>query len=66
MVIADCEVFEKLICSWFFQKTFLLANISMEVILGMLLLIFSNVNVQFAEKKLIWKTYITKETLLTI
>ena len=29
----------------------------------MLFLIFSNVNIQFAKKKFIWKTYITKKAL---
>ena len=35
----------------------------MEVVLSMRFLIFTNVGIQFAEKKLIWKTYIIKETL---
>ena len=34
--------------------------------LGMLFLTLSNVSVQFAEKKLIWKTYTIKEALPTI
>ena len=53
MVIATFQVLDKLNCSWFFQKSFLLANISMEVVLGMLFLTFSNVDIQFAKKKLI-------------
>lgn len=51
IVIAAFQVVDKLDCSRFFQETFLLANISMKVILEMLFLIFSNADVQFAEKK---------------
>ena len=51
--------------SRFFQVTFLLADISIEVVLDMLFLTFSNANVQFAKKELIWKTYATKKTLST-
>ena len=35
----------------------------MEVVLRMLFLTFSNANVQFAEKKLTWRTYTTKKAL---
>ena len=66
MVIAAFQVVNKLGCSWFFQKTFLLADISMEVILSMLFLTLSNADIQFAEKKLTWRTYITEEALSTI
>ena len=45
MVIAAFQVVNKLDCSRFFQQTFLLPNISMKVVLGMLFLIFSNVDV---------------------
>ena len=65
MVIAMFQVVDKLGRSQFFQETFLLANISMEVVLGMLFLILKNADVQFAEKKLTWRTYTTKEALST-
>ena len=52
MVIAGFQVVDKLGCSWFFQKTFLLADISMKVVFDMFFLIFSNADVKFAEKKL--------------
>ena len=52
MVITLFQVVNKLSRSRFFQETFLLADISKEVILGMLFLTFSNADVQFAEKKL--------------
>ena len=38
IVIATFQVIDKLDCSRFFQKTFLLADISMEVVLGILFL----------------------------
>ena len=65
MVIAAFQVVDKLGHSWFFQETFLLADISMEVGLGMPFLTLSNADVQFAEKELTWRTYITKEALPT-
>ena len=52
MVIAALQVVNKLGLSQFFQKTFLLANINIEVVLGMPFLISSNGDVQFTEKKL--------------
>ena len=63
IVIAAFQVFDMLGRSWFFQKTFLLANISMEVVLGIPFLTFSNAYIQFVKKELIWKTYTTKEVL---
>ena len=66
MVIAAFQILNKLGCFWFFQETFLLANINMKVVISMLFLAFSNADNQFAEKKLTWKTYITKEALPTI
>ena len=53
MVIAFFQVLNQFGCSWFFQETFLLANISMGMVLGIFFLTFSNANIQFAEKKLI-------------
>ena len=65
MVIAAFQIVDKLGRSRFFQETFLLADISMEVVLGMPFLSFSNADVQFAEKELTWKTYTTEEALPT-
>ena len=45
MIIAAFQIVNNLGCSWFFQKTFLLADINMIVVLGMLFLIFSNADV---------------------
>ena len=65
MFIAAFQIVNTLSRFRFFQETFLLANISMEVILGMLFLTFSNANIKFAEKELTWKTYTTKGALST-
>ena len=53
MVITDFQVENKLDKIRFFQESFLLAEISMEVVLGMPFLIFNNANIQFTEKELI-------------
>lgn len=50
----------------FFQETFLLANTSMEVVLGMLFLNLSSVDIRFAERELVWRTdlpYTAAETM---
>ncbi len=49
----------------FFEETFLLANISMKMVLGMLFLAFSNADFQFDAEKLTWRFYITAEALPT-
>ena len=45
MVLANFQVEDKLRRARFFQETFLLADISTEVVLGMPFLIFSNANI---------------------
>ena len=65
MVIAAFQVFDKLGRFLFFQETFLLANISIEVVLGISFLIFSEADVQFAEKELTWRIYITEKAIPT-
>ena len=52
MVLANFQVEDKLGRTRFFQETFLLANISAEVVLGMPFLTLSNADVQFKEKEL--------------
>ena len=52
MILANFQVEDKLGRTRFFQETFLLANISVEVVLGMPFLTLSNANVQFIEKEL--------------
>ena len=52
MVIASFQVENKLGKVRFFQKSFLLAETNMEVILKMLFYTLSNAIIQFAEKEL--------------
>ena len=66
MVLADFQVEDKLGKARFFQETFLLADISAEVVLGMPFLTLSNADVQFVEKELTWRSYTTVEALPTI
>lgn len=50
---------------WFFEKTFLLADISVKVVLEMLFPSLSIGNLKFDTKKLTWRLYIIAEALLT-
>ena len=56
MVIATFQFVDKLACSRFFKETFLPVDISIEVVLGMPFLTFSNADVQFTEKEFTWRT----------
>lgn len=40
------------IYSWFFDKTFLLSNISKKLLFAIYFLTFNNINIQFTKKKL--------------
>ena len=63
IVIADCLVNNKLERVRFFQETFLLANISLEMDLRIPFLILSKADIRFAEQELVWKTYMAAEAL---
>ena len=52
MVLANFRMEDKLGRTRFFQETFLLADISAEVVLGMPFLTLSNANVKFVGKEL--------------
>ena len=65
IVIADCSVKNKLERVRFFQKIFLLANIGLEVVLGMPFLTLSKADVRFVERELVWRTYTAAEALPT-
>ena len=65
MVLASFQVEDKLGKARFFQKAFLLANTSIEVVLGMPFLTLSNANIQFAEKELTWRSYTAAKALPT-
>lgn len=57
-------VVDKLNKTRFFLETFLLADISAEMVLDILFLNFSNANIQFTEKELIWRFYTSVKSLL--
>ena len=65
IVIAGFQVLDKHGRTQFFQEIFLLANMTMEVVLGMPFLTLSNADIQFAEKELTWRSYIAKKALPT-
>ena len=49
----------------FFEKTFLLADISMDLALKMFFFTLSNADVHFTNQKLHWRFYIIAKALLT-
>ena len=63
MVITDYAVKNKLGRVSFFQKTFLLANISLEMVLGIFFFTFSKTNILFVERGLVQRTYTIAEAL---
>ena len=65
MVIAGFQVQDKFGKARFFQETFLVADTSVEVVLGMPFLALSKVEVDFAESELTWKAYTIAEALST-
>ena len=65
IVIASFQVIDKLNRVQFFQETFLLANISIEVVFKMPFFIFNNANTYFNKQELIWSSYTIAETLFT-
>ncbi len=65
MVSASFSIQDSLGKVRFFEETFLLRDTSMEVVLGMLFLAFSNADFQFSAEKLTWRTYTSAEALST-
>ena len=65
MVIANFQIKDKFDRVRFFQKSFLLANTSMKMFLGMLFLTFNNTDIQVLKKELIWRSYIDAKALPT-
>lgn len=65
MVLAGFSVPNKLGKVWFFEETFMLADISMEVVLEMPFLTFYNTDMKFLKKELEWRSYTTIEALPT-
>ena len=66
MVLASFQMKDTLGRARFFQETFLLADLSVEIVLEMPFLTLSNADIKFTWKKLIWRFYAAAEALLTI
>lgn len=49
----------------FFEKTFMVVNVSPKVVLEMLFFTLNDAEIDFFERELRWKTYTTKEVFLT-
>ena len=62
MIVADFLVTDKINQAGFFEKTFLMANISPKIVLKIPFLILSNVDVDFLDWKLWYKIYTFKKT----
>ena len=65
MVIAAFSVTDKANRVRFFEETFLVANVSPEVVLGMPFLTLSGADVDFLDRELRWRTYTTQAALPT-
>ena len=65
MVVAAFLMKDKAKRVRFFENTFLVTNISPEVVFRMLFLTLSGANIDFSSQKLCWRTYTTKEALST-
>ena len=65
MVVADFSLQGKLGKIRFFEETFLLANTSMDVVLGMPFFTLSNADIRFAKRKLVWRRYTAAEAMPT-
>ena len=65
MVVAAFSVVDRANQVKFFEKTFLVTNVSPEVVFGIFFLALKSVDVDFSGWELWWKTYITKKALST-
>ena len=65
MVVSAPLVMDKANLIEFFEKTFLMANVSPKIVLGMSFFTLSSADVEYLGRNLRWRTYITKETLPT-
>lgn len=65
IVVANLSLQNKYDKDRFFEKTFLLANTSMKIVLGILFFSLSNANIWFVKRKLKWKKYIITKILPT-
>lgn len=65
MIVADFSLQDKLGKVQFFEVTFLLANTSMDMVLGKSLFTLSDADIRFAERNLVWRRYTATEAIPT-
>lgn len=65
MIRTEFSIYDKLGRTWFFDKTFLLTNTNIKIVLDMLFLSHSNPNLQFGARKFTWKIYTTTKIMFT-
>ena len=65
MVVTTFSITDKVNWVIFFEETFLVANVSLKVVLGMLFFTLNSANIDFLDRKLQWRTYINKVAFLT-
>lgn len=65
IVIVAFSVYDKAEKVRFFEETFLLADINMDVVLKMFFLTLSNINIYFTKQGLYWRSYTTVKALST-
>ena len=65
MVVAAFSAIDQADRVKFFEETFLVVNVSPDVVLGMPFLTLSNVDIDFLKKKLRWRLYTIEEALPT-
>ena len=66
MVVVAFSVENKANRVKFFEETFLVANVSLEIVFGMLFFILSGADIDFLGRELRWRTYTTKKAFSTI
>ena len=66
MVVAAFSVTDKANRVRFFEETFLVANVSPEIVLGISFLTLSSADIDFLVQKLRWRTYTAKKAFPTI
>ena len=65
MVVTVFSITDKANRVRFFEKSFLVANVSLKVVLGMPFLILSSANVNFLDRELRWRIYTIEKALPT-
>ncbi len=65
MIVSTFSVLDKDDRQRFFEESFLLANVKLDIVLGMLFLTMSNANIEFQAWDLQWRSYTNGNVLST-